>query len=72
MPVRAGRRVGGIEGSDGEVQHIQIGPEKRPDVPNGLPPAQTASGGREGGQLPRREEGPDRDYPAFKVAPGLF
>lgn len=42
--------MGGIAGSDGEVQHIQIGPEKRPDVPNGLPPAQTASGGREGGR----------------------
>lgn len=69
VPVRAGRRVGGIVGSDGEVQHIQIGPEKGPDVPNGLPPAQTAGGAR---GLPRREEGPDRDYPAFKVAPGLF
>lgn len=70
MPVRAGRRVGGIIGSDGEVQHIQIGPEKRPDEPNGLPPAQTVNWGREG-ELPRRGEGPARDYPTFKVAPGI-
>lgn len=40
----AGRRVGGIVGSDEEVRHIQIGPARSPDVPNELPPAQTASG----------------------------
>lgn len=33
------------EGSDGEVRHIQIGPEKRPGEPNGLPPAQTVDRG---------------------------
>lgn len=71
----AGRRVGGIVGSDGEVRHIQIGPARSPDVPNELPPAQTASGrGREAGvsrcRRPRRGEGPARDHPAFKVAPG--